>query len=59
MISAAVADSADWLGAPLPRKEDMRLVMGDGKYLGDIILPGMLHAIFVRSEYDLSLIHIS
>lgn len=51
MTSTSVADSADWLGAPLPRKEDMRLVMGDGKYLGDIILPGMLHAIFVRSEY--------
>jgi aerobic carbon-monoxide dehydrogenase large subunit len=43
--------SGDWMGAPLARKEDMRLVTGSGKYLGDIVLPGMLHAAFVRSEY--------
>ena len=41
----------DWLGARLPRKEDQRLVTGAGKYLADMVLPGMLHAVFVRSEY--------
>ena len=41
----------DWLGARLPRKEDRRLVTGAGKYLADMVLPGMLHAVFVRSEY--------
>jgi len=51
MATTSVVNSADWLGAPLPRKEDMRLVTGTGKYLGDIVLPGMLHAVFVRSEY--------
>ena len=41
----------DWLGARLPRKEDQRLVTGTGKYLADMVMPGMLHAVFVRSEY--------
>ncbi|MBK8960834.1 MAG: xanthine dehydrogenase family protein molybdopterin-binding subunit [Proteobacteria bacterium] len=41
----------DWLGARLPRKEDQRLITGNGKYLADLVLPGMLHAVFVRSEY--------
>ena len=41
----------DWLGARLARKEDLRLVTGTGRYLADLALPGMVHAIFVRSEY--------
>ncbi len=41
----------DWLGARLPRKEDQRRVTGAGKYLADMVVPGMLHAVFVRSEY--------
>ena len=46
-----VQDSKQWMGARMERKEDLRLVMGQGKYLADIVLPGMLHAVFVRSEY--------
>ena len=46
-----VQDSKRWMGARLERKEDLRLVTGQGKYLADIVLPGMLHAVFVRSEY--------
>ena len=44
-------NSPDWLGARMPRKEDLRLVTGTGRYLADMVLPGMLHAVFVRSEY--------
>ena len=47
---SAPADT-DWMGARLARKEDRRLVTGQGRYLADIVLPGMLHAVFVRSEY--------
>ena len=47
----ASATSNNWFGARLGRKEDLRLVTGQGKYLADIVLPGMLHAVFVRSEY--------
>ncbi|MGR8949862.1 MAG: hypothetical protein ACU84Q_17600, partial [Gammaproteobacteria bacterium] len=46
-----MATSTVWMGARLGRKEDRRFVSGQGKYLGDIVLPGMLHAVFVRSEY--------
>ncbi len=47
----ATAADHDWLGARLARKEDLRLVTGTGRYLADMSLPGMLHAVFVRSEY--------
>ncbi len=43
--------NTEWMGARLERKEDLRLLTGQGKYLADIVLPGMLHAVFVRSDY--------
>jgi carbon-monoxide dehydrogenase large subunit len=39
------------IGRPLPRKEDYRLLTGQGRYLDDIAVPGLLHACFVRSPY--------
>ncbi len=35
----------------LARVEDFRLLTGRGQYIHDINLPGMLHAVFVRSMY--------
>lgn len=43
-------DTKAWMGARLPRKEDLRLITGKGKFVADFVLPGMLHAVFVRSE---------
>lgn len=37
--------------APLARVEDPRLLTGRGCYVHDVSLPGMLHAVFVRSVY--------
>lgn len=37
------------LGAPVDRLEDARLVMGKGRYVDDIKLPGTLSAAFLRS----------
>ncbi len=51
MASKPIEDTADWVGTRLPRKEDLRLMTGGGKFLSDMVLPGMLHAVFVRSEY--------
>ncbi|MGR8919900.1 MAG: xanthine dehydrogenase family protein molybdopterin-binding subunit [Gammaproteobacteria bacterium] len=51
MASNPVEHSKDWMGARLARKEDLRLVTGSGRYLADIVLPGMLHACFVRSDH--------
>ena len=40
-----------FIGDRLLRKEDPRLVQGRGRYVGDIALPGMLHAVIVRSPH--------
>jgi len=42
---------AKYFGASVPRREDPRLLRGDGRYVDDIKLPGMLHAAFVRSPH--------
>lgn len=36
-------------GAPLPRKEDARLLRGDGRYVADLRRHGTVHAAVVRS----------
>jgi carbon-monoxide dehydrogenase large subunit len=40
-----------WVGADVLRSEDPRLLTGNGRYLDDIVLPGMLHAAFVRADH--------
>ncbi len=39
------------VGQPLPRKEDYRFLTGQGRYLDDVVIPGALHAHFVRSPH--------
>jgi aerobic carbon-monoxide dehydrogenase large subunit len=39
-----------FVGQKVVRKEDARLVTGHGRYVDDVVLPGMLHAHFVRSD---------
>ena len=39
-----------YLGAPIPRNEDARLLRGQALFVDDIELPGMLHAAFLRSQ---------
>ncbi len=40
-----------WVGAPIIRKEDRRLLQGRGRFVGDMTRAGMLHAAFVRSPF--------
>ena len=40
---------AKWFGARVLRKEDPALLTGQGRYVDDIKLPGMLHAVVLRS----------
>ena len=42
---------AKYFGASVPRREDRRFLRGEGRYVDDIKLPGMLHAAFVRSPH--------
>src|SRR5438552_16474236 len=37
------------MGRSVPRVEDARLLRGAGRFIDDIELPGLLHAVFVRS----------
>jgi aerobic carbon-monoxide dehydrogenase large subunit len=50
---AAAAHGWDgrWVGAPITRKEDRRLLQGRGRFVGDMTRAGMLHAAFVRSPF--------
>jgi carbon-monoxide dehydrogenase large subunit len=40
-----------YVGAPVKRKEDPRLITGSSTYVDDIQLPGMVHLAIVRSPY--------
>jgi carbon-monoxide dehydrogenase large subunit len=42
---------AKLFGASVPRREDPRLLRGEGRFVDDMKLPGMLYAAFVRSPY--------
>ena len=39
------------IGRPARRKEDFRLLTGRGRYVDDLALPGMAHAVFARSPH--------
>ena len=38
-----------FVGRSILRREDRRLLMGQGQFVADLVLPRMLHAAFVRS----------
>ena len=40
-----------WFGASIKRKEDPAFLTGRGRYVDDISLPGMLHAVVLRSPH--------
>ncbi|MGA8295593.1 MAG: molybdopterin cofactor-binding domain-containing protein, partial [Acidimicrobiales bacterium] len=40
-----------YVGGRVHRREDPRLLTGRGEFVDDIVLPGMLHATFVRSPF--------
>ncbi|WP_421928744.1 xanthine dehydrogenase family protein molybdopterin-binding subunit [Neoaquamicrobium sediminum] len=39
------------IGARVARKEDKRFITGSGRYVDDMVVPGMKHAAFVRSPH--------
>src|SRR3954452_12071703 len=43
------ATAKPWVGRPIKRKEDPRLIMGRARYIDDINVTGQLWASFVRS----------
>src|SRR5437762_2367315 len=45
------AAGGPFIGRPLLRFEDLRLVRGVGRYTDDISVPGQAYAVFVRSPH--------
>jgi carbon-monoxide dehydrogenase large subunit len=40
-----------YTGTPVKRAEDPRILTGRGNYIDDLVLPGMVHAVFARSPF--------
>src|SRR2546423_4744107 len=51
MTQVAPAGAARYAGSRVTRVEDARLLSGQGTFVDDISLRGMLHAFFVRSPF--------
>jgi aerobic carbon-monoxide dehydrogenase large subunit len=49
MTQVAEPEAKSWVGGGILRKEDPELLTGQGRYVDDIALPGMLWLAFVRS----------
>jgi carbon-monoxide dehydrogenase large subunit len=45
------AQRGPYIGRPLPRFEDLRLVRGAGRYTDDVSVAGEAHAVFVRAPH--------
>ena len=46
-----------WVGRRVQRREDTELLTGQGRFIGDLQRPGMLHAAFLRSPYPHALVN--
>ncbi|HWM10268.1 MAG TPA: xanthine dehydrogenase family protein molybdopterin-binding subunit, partial [Solirubrobacteraceae bacterium] len=44
-----VTRAEKWVGQALRRKEDPRMITGRGRYVDDVVMPGMLYMAVVRS----------
>ncbi len=47
----AATEATTYIGAPVPRREDKKLLTGKGSYVDNLTLPGMLWMALVRSPY--------
>ena len=50
-LQPANAGAARYVGSRINRVEDERLLTGRGTYVADVMLPGTLHGVFVRSPH--------
>lgn len=51
MDGSGVAANANGIGQPVRRKEDLRLLRGEGRFADDLRLPAMVHAFMLRSPH--------
>ena len=50
-MNDVVHSASQWIGHPLRRLEDLRLLTGQGRYTNDVQLEGAAHVAFLRSPY--------
>jgi aerobic carbon-monoxide dehydrogenase large subunit len=55
-MTTTAPSAARFIGSSVKRREDRRMLTGHGRYIDDIVVPGMLHAAFVRSDLARGLI---
>src|SRR3954465_6757425 len=48
---ATIAESGPFVGRRIKRVEDPRLLAGQGRFVDDVALPGLLHLVVVRSTH--------
>jgi carbon-monoxide dehydrogenase large subunit len=48
---AHASDAGRYVGRPMKRREDRRLLLGAGTFVDDLRLPGSLHVVFVRPPH--------
>src|SRR6266540_15248 len=51
MAPAGERTDGGWIGRPLKRREDPRLLTGSGRYVDDIRPPGCAHVALLRSPH--------
>ncbi len=51
MTTSHAPKAPGWIGQPLRRREDVRFIRGQARYVDDLQLPGMLHLVVVRSPH--------
>ena len=51
MAAGAALTAGRFVGRPLARREDERVLRGRARYVDDIELPGLAHMAFVRSPH--------
>lgn len=50
-VPASRTPEGGYIGAPIPRREDARLLTGRGTFVDDLPMPGVAHAAMVRSPH--------
>ncbi|MEM7465875.1 MAG: xanthine dehydrogenase family protein molybdopterin-binding subunit [Pseudomonadota bacterium] len=45
------SSATSWLGKSMPRVEDPKFLLGKGRYIDDLALPDMLHAVIIPSPH--------
>jgi carbon-monoxide dehydrogenase large subunit len=50
-MATTETETATYIGKPVPRREDQKLLTGQARYIDDLTLPGMVWACVVRSPF--------